>query len=194
MQLRTRQRLIGLLLLLLLAAILAPLLLRSPEQVRVALDMRIPEPPSITEPEVMPVISEREQAATVRQIDEEKQAVASAGEQRLQRPAAHSSDQTESAVGETGHKVEAAADDAPRPGFTVQVASFSDAGNASALVERLRGAGYNAYHRTLSQDNNTWERVFVGPEIKREDAESLRRRLADDQAFALDGLVRPFVP
>ena len=34
MQQRTRQRLIGLLLLLLLAAIVAPLVLRSPEQVR----------------------------------------------------------------------------------------------------------------------------------------------------------------
>ena len=37
MHLRTRQRVIGLLLLLLLAAILAPLVLRTPEQVRLAL-------------------------------------------------------------------------------------------------------------------------------------------------------------
>ena len=50
MHLRTRQRVIGLLLLLLLAAILAPLVLRTPEQVRLALDMSIPEAPRISEP------------------------------------------------------------------------------------------------------------------------------------------------
>ncbi|HBM22346.1 MAG TPA: cell division protein, partial [Alcanivorax sp.] len=69
---------IGLLLLLLLAAILAPLVLRTPEQVRLALDMSIPEAPRISEPEIAPVVSEEEQAATDRQIDEEQQQVAAA--------------------------------------------------------------------------------------------------------------------
>jgi DedD protein len=76
----------------------------------------------------------------------------------------------------------------------VQVASFSDVANAQALVARLREAGYSAYHREVRQDGNTWQRVFVGPEIKRERAEALRQRLADDKAFALEGLVRSFVP
>ena len=83
MQQRTRQRLIGLLLLLLLAAIVAPLVLRSPEQVRVALDMSIPEPPAMDEPEVAPVIGEREQVATDEQISDEQRAVAEAGERAL---------------------------------------------------------------------------------------------------------------
>ena len=69
---------IGLLLLLLLAAILAPLVLRTPEQVRLALDMSIPEAPRISEPDIAPVVSEEEQAATDRQIDEEQQQVAAA--------------------------------------------------------------------------------------------------------------------
>ena len=62
------------------------------------------------------------------------------------------------------------------------------------LAARLREAGYSAYHREVRQDGNTWQRVFVGPEIKRERAEALRQRLADDKAFALEGLVRSFVP
>ena len=68
--------------------------------------------------------------------------------------------------------------------------AFSDVANAQALVARLREAGYSAYHREVRQDGNTWQRVFVGPEIKRDRAEALRQRLADDKAFALEGLVR----
>lgn len=182
MQLRTRQRVIGLLLLLLLAAILAPLVLRTPEQVRLALDMSIPEAPRISEPEIAPVVSEEEQAATDRQIDEEQQQVAAAEpEPQVAPPVVEEEPQP-------------ATQDAPQPGFTVQVASFSDVANAQALVARLREAGYSAYHREVRQDSNTWQRVFVGPEIKRERAEALRQRLADDKAFALEGLVRSFVP
>jgi len=190
--LRTRQRVIGLLLLLLLAAILAPLVLRTPEQVRLALDMSIPEAPRISEPDIAPVVSEEEQAATDRQIDEEQQQVAAAEpEPRAAPPVV---EEEPSADEEPSEAPQPAAQDAPQPGFTVQVASFSDVANAQALVARLRDAGYSAYHREVRQDGNTWQRVFVGPEIKRERAEALRQRLADDKAFALEGLVRSFVP
>ncbi len=194
MHLRTRQRVIGLLLLLLLAAILAPLVLRTPEQVRLALDMSIPEAPRISEPDIAPVVSEEEQAATDRQIDEEQQQVAAAEpEPRVAPPVV---EEEPSANGEPSadEAPQPAAQDAPQPGFTVQVASFSDVANAQALVARLREAGYSAYHREVRQDGNTWQLVFVGPEIKRERAEALRQRLADDKAFALEGLVRSFVP
>lgn len=198
MHLRTRQRVIGLLLLLLLAAILAPLVLRTPEQVRLALDMSIPEAPRISEPEIAPVVSEEEQAATDRQIDEEQQQVAAAEpEPRVAPPVVEeepSANGEPSADEEPSEAPQPAAQDAPQPGFTVQVASFSDVANAQALVARLRDAGYSAYHREVRQDGNTWQRVFVGPEIKRERAEALRQRLADDKAFALEGLVRSFVP
>ena len=197
MHLRTRQRVIGLLLLLLLAAILAPLVLRTPEQVRLALDMSIPEAPRISEPEIAPVVSEEEQAATDRQIDEEQQQVAAAEpEPRVAPPVVEeepSANGEPSADEEPSEAPQPAAQDTPQPGFTVQVASFSDVANAQALVARLRGAGYSAYHREVRQDGNTWQRVFVGPEIKRERAEALRQRLADDKAFALEGLVRSFV-
>lgn len=192
MHLRTRQRVIGLLLLLLLAAILAPLVLRTPEQVRLALDMSIPEAPRISEPDIAPVVSEEEQAATDRQIDEEQQQVAAAEpEPRVAPPVV---EEEPSADEEPSEAPQPAAQDTPQPGFTVQVASFSDVANAQALVARLREAGYSAYHREVRQDGNTWQRVFVGPEIKRERAEALRQRLADDKAFALEGLVRSFVP
>ena len=194
MHLRTRQRVIGLLLLLLLAAILAPLVLRTPEQVRLALDMSIPEAPRISEPEIAPVVSEEEQAATDRQIDEEQQQVAAVEPEPQAAPPVVEEEPSTDGEPSAEDEPRPAAQDAPQPGFTVQVASFSDVANAQALVARLRDAGYSAYHREVRQDGNTWQRVFVGPEIKRERAEALRQRLADDKAFALEGLVRSFVP
>ncbi|WP_133493049.1 SPOR domain-containing protein [Alcanivorax sp. 24] len=208
---RTRHRLIGLLLLLLLAAILAPLVLRSPDQVRVALDMTLPEAPMLETTELEPVIDEQEQESLEREIEADQQAVADAGQAELETPLPEERDDKAEAA--SGDQVEPRPEPQPDPepepepkpapaqngtlpksGFTVQVASFSDQANADALVERLREAGYNAYFRTQEQDGNRWQRVFVGPEIQRKDAEAMKQRLRDDKRFALDGLVRTFVP
>jgi DedD protein len=212
-QSRTRHRLIGLLLLLLLAAILAPLVLRSPDQVRVALDMTLPEAPALETTEVEPVIDEQEQESLEREIEADQQAVAEAGQAELQEPLPEEQGGKDEAAPapeeQTEPEPESQAQPDPEPesepaparngtlptsGFTVQVASFSDQANAEALVERLREAGYNAYFRAQEQDGNRWQRVFVGPEIQRKDAEAMKQRLRDDKRFALDGLVRTFVP
>ncbi|AFT70899.1 Sporulation and cell division repeat protein [Alloalcanivorax dieselolei B5] len=209
MQSRTRHRLIGLLLLLLLAAILAPLVLRSPDQVRVALDMTLPEAPALETTEVEPVIDEQEQESLEREIEADQQAVADAGQAELQKPLPEEQDGKDEAAPAPDDQPEPQSEPDPEPepepaparngtlpksGFTVQVASFSDQANAEALVERLREAGYNAYFRAQEQDGNRWQRVFVGPEIQRKDAEAMKQRLRDDKRFALDGLVRTFVP
>lgn len=207
MNVKTRQRLIGFLLLLLLAAILAPLVLRSPEQVRVALDRSIPPPPRTSTPDVAPIISEQQQQDVDDDIHEQQQAVAKAGKQALKAspkpagPPADSAPPQASVASDAGQSVPRPATPSdskpalPKAGFTVQVASFSDESNAQALVRRLKDADYNAYYHSVQQDGNTWQRVFVGPEIKRDNAEALKQRLAADKHFALDpGLVRAFVP
>lgn len=79
MNVKTRQRLIGFLLLMVLAAILAPLVLRSPHQVRVALDMAIPPAPKTQAPPTAPVVSDAQQRSARRDIEQQHQAVAEAG-------------------------------------------------------------------------------------------------------------------
>ena len=181
MHLRTRQRVIGLLLLLLLAAILAPLVLRTPEQVRLALDMSIPEAPRISEPEIAPVVSEGEQAATDRQIDEEQQQVAAAEpEPRVAPPVVEE---------EPSEAPQPAAQDAPQPGFTVQVASFSNEGNANKLKERLQAKGYKAYVKAApTSSGKVLQRVFVGPELKKAVAEQHKAEI--EAAFKLKATAR----
>ena len=216
MNVKTRQRLIGFLLLLLLAAILAPLVLRSPHQVRVSLDMAIPPAPKTQAPSTAPVVSDSQARAAESDIEQQHQAVAEAGAEALKSQGGGDKDAAAKAAGQgagtppstdssvavnaapspaSGSASPPAKADTPSPAFTVQVASFSDENNAEALVKRLKAADYDAYHRTVQQGGNTWQRVYVGPVIKRSDAEALSKKLADDQRFELgDGLIVPFVP
>lgn len=175
MEAQTRQRLIGTILLLLLAAILAPLLLRGPEEVRVALDLDIPQPPPVAPVEPRPVVAESELEQTRAQIDKDRRAAREHVEESA----------TEN--GESGSPA--------LSGWSVQVASFTQRDNAKSLEKRLRDAGYNAYWREQRQeDAESLFRVFAGPELERADARALKRRLVAEQGIGDDGLVVPYEP
>ena len=70
--------------------------------------------------------------------------------------------------------------------WTIQLASFKDAGNAKALRKRLSDKGYKSYIRR-KQDLS---KVFVGPDIQRSAVEELRKQLKRE--FKLDGLILRF--
>lgn len=72
--------------------------------------------------------------------------------------------------------------------WSVQVASFSRAENAAALVERLKKSGYKAY----AKERQSTIRVLVGPKLRKESAESLKREL--DELLELETLVIRFAP
>ena len=174
-----RQRWVGALLLVLLVVILAPLVLRSPEEVRVALDMEIPEQPAISQLDIQPVADEDEVARVVANIEADRQAVEAESEShQLLLEQADEVDQ-------------AAPPEPPMSGWAVQVGSFSERANADALAQRLRDANYNAFVRAFDQDNRRLYRVLAGPELQRERAQALRQRLQHDQQFAFEGLVVP---
>ena len=184
MDTRIKQRLVGLLVFLLLAAIAAPLLFRSPDQVRVALDLDIPDPPELEVTASAPVVTAAEEEAAREQIAAAREEIVAAAEKQAEQE-------------EDAPPAGAAA--APKEPFTptgwmVQVASFTEAGNASALETRLQAADYNAFVRETVQDEVTYYRVFAGPEIRRTEAQALRDRLAADTRFKLNGLLLPFAP
>lgn len=58
--------------------------------------------------------------------------------------------------------------------WELQVGAFSARANAIALQNDLRKKGYKAYVRA---DRDSLVRVFVGPEIKREDIDRLKNKL-----------------
>lgn len=172
-----KQRWVGVILLLLLAAMLAPFVFRSPEQVRLSLEMEAPEPPVVAPVKPNAAANDKRVERTREQIERERAAVRESTEQA------------------TDAKPKKPGDEPPLSGWSVQVASFRDSGNARRLEQSLRDAGYNAYWREETTDNGeTLFRVYVGPELQRADARELRDRIAGDEAFSLEGLVVPYSP
>ncbi len=74
--------------------------------------------------------------------------------------------------------------------WVVQVASLSARDKADELVARLRAKGYRA---TLVHQSGMWK-VLVGPELRKEVAESIKQRLAADPELKLAGWVQAWKP
>lgn len=71
--------------------------------------------------------------------------------------------------------------------WVVQVGSFSQSDNALALRDKLRGAGFTAFVEKLTVDGARVYRVRIGPELRREAAESQLNRL--QREMKMEGIV-----
>ncbi len=74
--------------------------------------------------------------------------------------------------------------------WSVRLASFAQAANAEALVNRLREQNYTAYSSAIESALGSMTAVFVGPVLSRNEANALQRELADN--FDLNGMVVEF--
>ncbi|HSD17620.1 MAG TPA: SPOR domain-containing protein [Thermomonas sp.] len=79
--------------------------------------------------------------------------------------------------------------DTSNTGFAVQVGAFADAAAATALRDRLRSAGFNAFTDNVSTDAGTRTRVRVGPAMNRAEADALKAQVK--AKAGIDGIVRP---
>jgi DedD protein len=70
--------------------------------------------------------------------------------------------------------------------WTLQLASFKDEANAKALRKQLVSAGHKVYLRKSAD----LYKVYVGPDMQRDRLESLKATLKSD--FALDGIIIRF--
>lgn len=74
--------------------------------------------------------------------------------------------------------------------WVVQVASLSSRDKADALVSKLRQKNYRA---VAHQQGAVWK-VIVGPELRRDVADSIKSRLAADPELKLSGWVQAYKP
>jgi DedD protein len=74
--------------------------------------------------------------------------------------------------------------------WVIQVASLSAREKADELVSRLRAKGFRA---TIVHQSGNWK-VLVGPELRKEVAESIKQRLASDPELKLSGWVQAWKP
>ncbi|WP_407354334.1 SPOR domain-containing protein [Luteimonas sp. R10] len=77
---------------------------------------------------------------------------------------------------------------APDVGFVVQLGAFSNAVDAGALRDRVRGAGFTAFTDTVATEKGTLTRVKAGPVLSRAEAERLKAQLQGKTGVA--GMVR----
>lgn len=199
MDAQTRHRLIGVFLLLLLAALVTPVIFRSPEQVRVALDMELPNPPEIEALSFSPVVSEDELEDASELIDESRERMADVAEQRVEaieqlseKKAVELPQAAEPVSKPVDQQPKAEIKDIVSAGWTLQIAAFSSEDAAQSLSKRLRDADYSAYVRKSTKSGDALYRVFIGPELERKRSEHRREQLIRDIRFKMEGLVVPY--
>ena len=79
--------------------------------------------------------------------------------------------------------------DTSKTGFAVQVGAFADAAAATALRDKLRSAGFNAFTDSVSTDAGRRTRVRVGPAMNKSEADALKAQVK--AKAGIDGIVRP---
>ena len=72
-------------------------------------------------------------------------------------------------------------------GWSIRLGSFSEASNATNLLQRLQSAGYKAYTRDIDSEQAELTGVFVGPWLERALVNDYIDQLRDE--FQLEGLV-----
>ena len=75
--------------------------------------------------------------------------------------------------------------------WAVQVGSFSNKGNALRLRDRLRTKGFDVFVEEVKSDGDSIYRVRIGPEASREQAESVKKRVAAKEP-ALPALIMSY--
>ncbi len=72
-------------------------------------------------------------------------------------------------------------------GWSVRLGSFSDSANADKLLNRLLTAGYRAYTRDISGEQESLTGVYVGPWLERDKVDEYQKVLQEE--FSLTGMV-----
>ena len=169
---RLKQRLVGAAVLVLAAVIFVPMLLdqgdgdpRPPARI-------IPQPP----PEPMPPPLPEDASARSVPLDSKRTAAV---------PAVPAAPAPEKPAAKTVKRTAPVAPVAAsvKSGFAVQVGSFSKAGNARGLRDKLLAKGYTAFVKSAGSVT----RVYVGPQSSREKAEKVLKKLLAE--LRLKGIV-----
>lgn len=188
----TRQRIVGTVILLLVAVILLPLLFDGDgDYPQPRLQPRIPETPDT--PEVPRTSTQRPEIEADRNnISAVDTPPDPEGAPSTDTSADGDDEAPEPEEPETQETEEEPALDSeglPR-GWSVRLGVFSSPENVDNLVERLRQAGHAAYTREVDNEQDNLTAVFVGPKVEREEAEALQQEL--QRSFQLEGRVERY--
>lgn len=194
-----KRRVVGTVVLLALALIVLPQLFDGEGSYQPKVESRIPEKPIITlipEPrQSRPVMASDAAAVAVEPPDEPARIIDLSP---LSPPEVERED-TGAAADPDVAELDAEALEPARPtlaadglpeGWVVQVGSFAELANATALVDSLLASDYRAYQRRTARAGGELATVYVGPVLDRAAADRLRQQLLAERG--IEGLVKTF--
>lgn len=181
-----KQRLVGTLVLLALAVILAPVLFNFDERPTIDSVSQVPPAPAI-EPVAFP---EPQRPDGIPERDESElfwpgEPVGAPAPEPA--PGASSGNTPETPVATRMDPVAVPAD-----AWVIQVGTFGERARAEALLKTLIDDGYKAYQRSQFRNGTELHLLFVGPVLSR--AEADRQQRAIEREYGLDVLIRRFSP
>lgn len=197
-----KNRLVGTIVILALAALVLPWLFDGANHEALLAESRLPPPPDVPAVETLLAVPPPETAAVTAEIDA-LHAAATPEVPAIVIPPVVVTEPATPDRGEpaaVGAAVPPSAEEVARlaalaEAWDVQVAAFSSPEGAHRLREALLAAGYKARVRD-GAGGGRLQRVLVGPVLRRADAEALKEKLANDKQLGLgrDALLVRYVP
>ena len=181
----TKQRVVGTIVIVSLALIFLPIIFDGQGSHQTQTASRIPEQP------VVPILPEPQQSRPVIISDADLVAIETKPESELVTKTTEEgiSDPIEVSASESAFTRDIPTlNPAGLPnGWSIRLGSFSEASNASDLMQRLQTAGYKAYIRDIDSEQAELTGVFVGPWLERALVNDYIDQLWDE--FQLEGMV-----
>ena len=181
----TKQRVVGTIVIVSLALIFLPIIFDGQGSHQTQTASRIPEQP------VVPILPEPQQSRPVIISEADLVAIETKPESELVTKAIEESisDPIEVSASESAFTRDIPTlNPAGLPnGWSIRLGSFSEASNASDLMQRLQTAGYKAYIRDIDSEQAELTGVFVGPWLERALVNDYIDQLRDE--FQLEGMV-----
>ena len=181
----TKQRIVGTIVIASLALIFLPIIFDGQGSHQTQTASRIPEQP------VVPILPEPQQSRPVIISDADLVVTETKPEpERVTKTIEESaSDLIEVSASESGFTRDIPIlNSAGLPnGWSIRLGSFSEASNATNLMQRLQTAGYKAYIRDIDSEQVELTGVFVGPWLERTLVNDYIDQLRDE--FQLEGMV-----
>ena len=181
----TKQRIVGTIVIASLALIFLPIIFDGQGSHQTQTASRIPEQP------VVPILPEPQQSRPVIISDADLVVTETKPEpERVTKTIEESaSDLIEVSASESGFTRDIPTlNPAGLPnGWSIRLGSFSEASNATNLMQRLQTAGYKAYIRDIDSEQVELTGVFVGPWLERALVNDYIDQLRDE--FQLEGMV-----
>jgi DedD protein len=180
-----KQRLVGALVLVALAAVFWPMIFEAPQTILLNRQSQVPKPPpfqkfKVVEPELVQQPALPTKQNDVAPVLSEPTAEANDSESVMQ--AAKSEDVT-AIESDTKSRHQLDARGLP-VAWVVQVGSFGQKENAEKLKQELRAKNLDAYTRKIDTPSGKAVRVFVGPKLDKQRAEEIKQQI--DEQFKLE--------